>query len=140
MEKNCVFCKIAKGELATRKVYDDGNVLGIVDIHPRFAKGQCVVFPRTHKPQFYQLSDEKVSSLMIGAKRVAKKIKNVFETKFVSMFTRGKQIPHVHIMLFPSGTEEVMDHFLTLLQSYQNLRENTTEEILDRIHNRLRES
>lgn len=87
----CIFCKISQGIIKTRKVYEDEDVIGILDINPRFAKGQCVVIPKKHVEQFYDLNDVEVSKLFRGVSLVARKIKKAFNVDYVSIFTRGKQ-------------------------------------------------
>ena len=45
--ENCIFCKIAKGEIPSAKVYEDGNIMAFLDIAPA-AKGHCLVMPKEH--------------------------------------------------------------------------------------------
>lgn len=135
--EDCVFCQIAKGKTEARKIYDDGEIIGLVDINPRFAKGQCVIFPREHKRQFYQLTDEKLTSFILATKRIAKQLKETFNPKFVSMFTRGQTIEHVHILLFPAGTGEVIDKFIDLIFAHEQLQESSTEATLDKLQDKL---
>lgn len=137
MKEDCIFCRIAKGEVESRKIYDDGDILGLVDINPRFGEGQCVVFPKTHKEQFYHLDDEELSRLFIAVKKVAKKIKEVYDSEYVSIFTRGQTLEHLHVILFPAGTGNVMDKFIEMMITYEGLRK-TDDEDLDRIQEMLR--
>ncbi|MCL2023057.1 MAG: histidine triad nucleotide-binding protein [Oscillospiraceae bacterium] len=44
---DCIFCKIIKGEIPSKKVYEDENVLAFHDINPR-AKTHIVVIPKEH--------------------------------------------------------------------------------------------
>lgn len=46
-DKDCIFCKIVKGEIPSTKVYEDDNFIAILDIHPK-AEGHAVIFPRKH--------------------------------------------------------------------------------------------
>lgn len=135
--EECVFCQIAKGNIEARKIYDDGDIIGLVDINPRFAKGQCVIFPREHKRQFYQLTDENLTSLILATKQIAKQLEETFNPKFVSMFTRGQTIEHVHILLFPAGTGEVIDKFIDLIFAHEQLKETSTEAVLDELQEKL---
>lgn len=137
-KEDCVFCQIAAGEREARKIYDDGDIIGLIDINPRFAEGQCVIFPREHKKQFYQLSDEKLTSLILATKKIARKIKETFKPEFVSIFTRGQSIDHVHYLLFPAGTGEVIDKFIDLIFAHEELKEKTTENTLDEIQEKLK--
>ena len=46
-DKDCIFCKIVKGEIPCTKTYEDDNFIGFLDIHPR-AKGHTVIIPKKH--------------------------------------------------------------------------------------------
>lgn len=46
-EKECIFCKIIKGEIPTKKVYADDKFIGILDISPR-AEGHTLLIPKDH--------------------------------------------------------------------------------------------
>ncbi|MBO4343084.1 MAG: histidine triad nucleotide-binding protein [Clostridia bacterium] len=44
---DCIFCKIASGEIPSKKVYEDGDMLAFYDINP-MAKVHVLVIPKTH--------------------------------------------------------------------------------------------
>ena len=46
-EKDCIFCKIVKGEIPSTKVYSDDNFIGILDVHPK-AEGHTLIIPKNH--------------------------------------------------------------------------------------------
>ncbi len=46
---NCPFCKIVKGEIPSKKVYEDDIILVVLDINPA-AKGHMLVLPKEHYP------------------------------------------------------------------------------------------
>jgi len=48
-KKNCPFCKIVKGEIDSKKVYEDDLILIILDINPA-AKGHMLILPKEHYP------------------------------------------------------------------------------------------
>jgi len=52
-----------RGEVESRKVYEDDDNMAILDINPRMHECQVLVIPRTHVEQFYQLGDEELASL-----------------------------------------------------------------------------
>ena len=45
--QDCIFCKIARGEIPARKVYEDDDVLAFHDIHPQ-APVHFMVIPKRH--------------------------------------------------------------------------------------------
>ncbi len=44
---DCLFCKIAAGEIPATIVHEDARTLAFMDIHP-IARGHCLVIPRAH--------------------------------------------------------------------------------------------
>lgn len=138
MPDDCIFCKIGQGDMKARKIYEDEKTVGLVDINPRFSWGQCVIFPKEHVKQFYQLEDDDLSSLFLTVKKVAKKIKEVLDPEFVSVFSRGQTVEHAHIILFPAGQNEIIDKFIEMILSYEDLKEKTTDENLNKIQEKLK--
>ncbi len=45
--QDCIFCKIARGEVPSRKVYEDGEILAFHDIHP-VAPTHFMLIPKKH--------------------------------------------------------------------------------------------
>jgi histidine triad (HIT) family protein len=52
-EQNCIFCKIARGEIPAQKAYDDAEVMAIHDIRPQ-APVHLLVIPKAHIPSLYE--------------------------------------------------------------------------------------
>ena len=44
---DCIFCKIANGEIASDTVYEDDNFRVILDLSPA-SKGHMLILPKTH--------------------------------------------------------------------------------------------
>jgi histidine triad (HIT) family protein len=141
MNNDCIFCKMAKGEMKTRVIYEDENTLGIVDTTPRFARGQCVVMHKKHVTQFYELEDSEIAELFVAVKRVAKKINDVFKPEYVCTFSRGQGVPHVHIIVFPSSPLGTMDGYFNTVQKTRRLvLEETNDDALDKTAEIIRSS
>ncbi|MFN3534831.1 MAG: HIT domain-containing protein, partial [Desulfatiglandales bacterium] len=54
--EGCVFCKIVKGELPCFKIYEDGEVLGFLDINP-VSYGHSLVIPKTHRENIWEITE-----------------------------------------------------------------------------------
>ncbi len=109
MEKDCVFCKIVKGELPAHKIYEDGKHLAFLSIYPN-TEGFSVVTTKEHYPSYaFDLPDEVLKDLMIATKKVARlldsKLEDVGRT---GMIFEGFGVDHVHAKLFPMhGTKDM---------------------------------
>ena len=49
---NCIFCKIVRGEIASKKVYEDEDVLAFHDVRPQ-APVHFMIVPREHVATLY---------------------------------------------------------------------------------------
>lgn len=68
--EDCIFCKIAKGEIPSTKVYEDEKILAFNDINP-IAPIHILVIPKDHYDSFMELEDE---DMMIHLNKVIKQI------------------------------------------------------------------
>ncbi len=58
---DCIFCKIAAGEIPSNKVYEDDDVLAFHDIHPQ-APVHVLVIPKTHIRSVDELDDSNIAA------------------------------------------------------------------------------
>lgn len=66
----CLFCKIAAGEIPCHKIYDDRLVLAFLDIKP-LNPGHALIIPKRHAAHLLETSDEEARALMETAKKIA---------------------------------------------------------------------
>ena len=105
-----LFTQIIKGEIPSYKVAEDDKNYAFLDIHP-LVKGHTLVVPKLAEPEedyIFDLSDDKLQSLMLFASRVAKGIKAATGCKRVGVAVLGMEVNHVHIHLIPMNTEKDM--------------------------------
>jgi len=101
MVDNCIFCKIAKGEIPSRKVYEDNDVLAFHDIHPQAAV-HFLLIPKEHVSSMAELTDSHqlvMGKIMTLAAALAKEqgCDDGFRT-IVNTGNHGRQeVPHLHM-------------------------------------------
>ena len=54
--ENCIFCKIANGEIPSATLYEDGEFRVILDLGPA-SKGHALILPKKHAADIYELTD-----------------------------------------------------------------------------------
>ncbi|MDO8503480.1 MAG: HIT domain-containing protein [bacterium] len=54
--EDCVFCKIVRGEIPSKKEYEDEDIIVFQDIHPK-APVHLLIVPKEHLDEFYELQD-----------------------------------------------------------------------------------
>ncbi len=61
-DPNCIFCKIAAGEIPSRKVYEDEEILAFQDIHPQ-APVHFLMIPKDHVATLYDTGPQHAATL-----------------------------------------------------------------------------
>ena len=59
--ENCIFCKIANGEIPAATLYEDEDFRVILDLGPA-SKGHALILPKAHAANIYEISDEMAGS------------------------------------------------------------------------------
>jgi len=98
--KDCIFCKIVKGEIPAVKVYEDEKVIAIPDINP-YAKGHIMVIPKEHSRWVWNMKKEEYIYLMEKVKYLAEVLRKAFNVEWIEEVIAGIGVPHTHIHLLP---------------------------------------
>ena len=103
--ENCIFCKIANGEIPAATLYEDENFRVILDLGPA-SKGHALILPKSHAANIYELSDEMAAKAMILAKKMATAMTAALKCDGFNIVqnngtTAGQTVFHFHIHLIP---------------------------------------
>ena len=101
----CVFCKIINGDIPSKKLYEDNDVLAILDIS-QATKGHTLIMPKKHYDNLLEIKDEDYQKVMLVAKRVAKKINEIYHPAGINMLNNcgeaaGQSVMHFHVHIIP---------------------------------------
>ena len=69
-EENCIFCKLAPGEIPSHTIYEDDTFRVILDAAPA-SKGHALILPKEHYKDLYQIDETVAGEAMKLAKRMA---------------------------------------------------------------------
>lgn len=69
-DNNCIFCKIANGEIPSKTLYEDEEFRVILDLAPA-TKGHALILPKSHYKNLYELPEETAGKAMKLAKKMA---------------------------------------------------------------------
>lgn len=100
MSHECLFCRIAHGEIACHAVYQDDAMLAFLDIHPIRA-GHTLIIPREHYPWFEEMPAVLAADITMIAQRLAREMKVIYRVERVAMFYAGMHVPHAHAHVVP---------------------------------------
>lgn len=70
MKQDCIFCKIANGEIAAETLYEDEKFRVILDLGPA-TKGHALILPKEHFEDLYHIPSEIAAEAMKLAKKMA---------------------------------------------------------------------
>ena len=98
---NCIFCKIVRGEIPSRKVYDDDELLAFHDIHP-IAQVHIMLIPKLHLASLMEANDSHMALLgkmLLLTPKLAKEqgLNNGFRTVINTGIGGGQEVFHLHI-------------------------------------------
>ena len=62
-DENCIFCKIANGEIPSKTLYEDEQFRVILDLGPA-TKGHALILPKSHYKNLYELPDATAADLV----------------------------------------------------------------------------
>lgn len=104
-DENCIFCKIANGEIPSNTLYEDERYRVILDLGPA-TRGHALILPKEHYADLYELPDEKCEEVLKIAKKMAGRMKerlgctglNVVQNNGESA---GQTVRHFHMHLIP---------------------------------------
>ena len=133
--ENCIFCKIANGEIPSVKVWEDDKHLAILDIHPN-TEGMTLVIPKEHyNSDPTEMPDEQYKELMIAAKKVAILLKEKLKVSRVAFVLEGLGVNHIHVKLYPIYPSNEKEGYITT-----QLGPQKSDEELNEIAEKIRET
>lgn len=107
MSDNCIFCKIAAGQIPSKKVYEDEEVIAFHDINP-IANVHFLIVPKLHVESL--LSAEPQHQPMLGrllalAPQLAREqgLGEGFRTMINTGAKGGQSVFHLHLHVFGGG-------------------------------------
>ncbi len=107
---NCIFCKIAAGEIPSKTLYEDEEFKVILDLGPA-AKGHALILPKEHAANLYELPDETAAKTLVLAKKMAIKMTDKLECDGFNLLqnngeTAGQTVMHFHMHLIPRYNDD----------------------------------
>ena len=100
MSGDCLFCRIARGDLPAHKVHEDDHILAFLDLHP-IRPGHVLVIPKAHHVWFEDLPEDLATRITGCAQRLARAMKRLYRVERVAMFYTGIHVPHAHAHVVP---------------------------------------
>ena len=105
MKEDCIFCKIAKGEIHSATVYEDSHFTVILDVNPA-TKGHCLIIPKEHFDNIYDLDGETAGKLFALATCIARAMRDALKCDGLNLVQNngeiaGQTVFHFHMHIIP---------------------------------------
>lgn len=100
----CIFCKIAKGEMDSYTIYEDEIVKAYLDIHPD-SNGHTLIIPKKHYRDLDDIDEKTITHIMMVAKKVKKILENKLGMDGLTLIQnngRPQEVKHFHLHLKPA--------------------------------------
>ncbi len=109
-DNNCIFCKLANGDIPTNTVYEDKDFRVILDNSPA-TKGHALILPKQHYADLFEIEDETLAKAAKLAKKVISHEKSVLGCDGYNVLQNngeaaGQTVFHFHMHLIPRYAEE----------------------------------
>ncbi len=132
-DENCIFCKLANGEIPTATLYEDEDFRVILDANPA-SKGHALIIPKEHYANLYELEDTLAGKAMILAKKMITRLTDVLGCDGYNLVQNngecaGQTVFHFHLHLIP----RYKDDEVGLGWKLHELSEADKEDILSKI-------
>lgn len=104
-DDNCIFCKLANGDIPTNSIYEDEEFRVILDMGPA-TKGHALILPKDHYKNLYELPDETAAKVMKLAKKMAIQMTDKLQADGFNLVQNnnevaGQTVFHFHMHLIP---------------------------------------
>ena len=102
---DCIFCKIANGEIPSRTLYEDKLFRVILDLAPA-TRGHALILPKEHADNLYDLPEETAAAVMVLAKKLALVMRERLSCDGLNLVQNngeaaGQTVSHFHLHMIP---------------------------------------
>ena len=107
---DCIFCKIANGEIPSRTIYEDQQFRVILDLSPA-TKGHALILPKEHADNLFELPEKVAADAMNVAKKMGAVLKDRLNADGLNLVQNngeaaGQTVMHFHLHMIPRYKED----------------------------------
>ncbi|MFA7561328.1 MAG: HIT family protein [Candidatus Izemoplasmatales bacterium] len=122
---NCIFCKIVNGEIPAHKVFENDDLIAILDIS-QATKGHTLVIPKIHRDNLYHLDADLSEKIFRVLPEISNALKKAFNPIGLNVLINTEKplqsVNHFHIHLLPRYENDGL-----VIKGVEN-QSNTSEE------------
>ena len=105
IDQDCIFCKIAGGDIPSSTIYEDEDFRVILDVAPA-AKGHALILPKNHYENLWTLGEEEARKVLLLAAKITAAQKKALSCDGINVLQNngtaaGQSVFHFHMHLIP---------------------------------------
>jgi len=137
---DCIFCKIANGEIPCHKVYEDDEVLAFLDVGP-VSTGHTLVIPKAHFNTFDQCPGGVLAKISACAGKIAGAVAEATDAEGYNVLCNngraaGQLVEHVHFHIIPRTSGDRMLSGCPAGEYEQGRAEQVAQQIRQKLEDR----
>jgi histidine triad (HIT) family protein len=114
-EKDCLFCKIIRGEIPSEKIYEDEQAFAFLDINP-VNIGHTLLVPKTHSQNIFDIETETLEKIAPILKKLSLSIKKAVDADGINITSNnggaaGQLVFHLHLHIIPRFSNDGLKHW-----------------------------
>lgn len=104
-DDNCIFCKIANGDISSKAIYEDDLFKVILDLGPA-TRGHALILPKDHAKNLFELPDDTAKQILVLAKKLGNQMVEKLNADGLNIIQNngeaaGQTVNHFHLHLIP---------------------------------------
>lgn len=112
-DDNCIFCKLANGEIPSSTLYEDDMFRVILDLAPA-SRGHALILPKEHYRNLFDLEEETASKVILLAQQIMKRMKKALNCDGFNILQNneecaGQTVFHFHMHLIPRYKDDQVE-------------------------------
>lgn len=109
IKMECIFCKITNGEIPSKKIYEDDEIMAFLDINP-LTPGHTLIVPKEHTLDFQSISMDKLMKIMNVARELSQKIVDKMGAQGYTLIQNNgiaQDVKHFHLHIIPKYKDKL---------------------------------
>jgi len=112
---SCIFCSIVEGKVPSKVIYEDSQVIAVLDINPA-TKGHTLVVPKKHYNVTALIPDKEIEHLFKVANRISKELFDNLRAEGTNIFVAngaiaGQTVGHALVHVIPRYKDDGLDFY-----------------------------
>ena len=132
---DCIFCKIAKGQIKAKTILETQKSLAFLDAFP-LALGHSLVIPKNHYEKIQDMSPADNADLFETVHKVVSMVDKITGATLVAVHNgkeSGQEIPHVHVHIVPRSVHDSAGPIHSMFSKRPTLSDKEFEDVLNKI-------